>query len=208
MTVPSLVILNLILGYTACARLDNLYLPPSQRGAATFGEGTSSRNFEASNAGDFGRYSGGIQESAGGFGTSSGRRPTAILKFNADNNGDGRYRYNYETANSISAEEQGEARGDGSKVYGSYSYISPEGERISITYTADENGFVPQGSHIPTPPPIPEAILKSLQENAAAEARGIFDDGQYRGEGLNEGRQQGTGAFGKSNNGGFSGYRY
>lgn len=50
-----------------------------------------------------------------------------------------------------------------------------------------------QGSHIPTPPPVPEAILKSLQENAAAEARGIFDDGQYHGEGLNEGQYQGEG---------------
>lgn len=122
-------------------------------------------------------------------------------------------RYNYETANSITAEEQGEARGDGTKAHGSYSYISPEGEHISITYTADENGFVPQGSHIPTPPPIPEAILKSLQENAAAEARGVYDDGQYRGEGLNEGRYNGEGqggfqraAGGFSANGGSAGY--
>ncbi|KAL1516639.1 hypothetical protein ABEB36_000524 [Hypothenemus hampei] len=130
-----------------------------------------------------------------------------ILKFNADNNGEGSYRYNYETANSISAEEQGEARGEGTHARGSYSYISPEGERISITYTADENGFVPQGSHIPTPPPIPEAILKSLQENAAAEARGDFNDGRYRGEGLNEGQYHGDGGSseGYASNGG---YRY
>lgn len=38
----------------------------------------------------------------------------------------------------------------------SYSYYSPEGELISVTYTADENGFQPQGDHLPTPPPIPE----------------------------------------------------
>lgn len=127
------------------------------------------------------------------------------------------FRYNYETGNSISAEEQGDARGEGTKAQGSYSYISPEGEHISVSYTADENGFVPQGSHIPTPPPIPEAILKSLQENAAAEARGVFDDGAYRGEGLNEGQYQGegqgTGAYGKSTGGsgsyaGNGGYRY
>lgn len=124
-------------------------------------------------------------------------------------------RYNYETANSITAEEQGEARGDGTKAHGSYSYISPEGEHISITYTADENGFVPQGSHIPTPPPIPEAILKSLQENAAAEARGVYDDGQYRGEGLNEGRYNGEGqggfqraAAGSAGYAANGGYRY
>lgn len=102
-------------------------------------------------------------------------------------------RYNYETGNSITAEEQGEARGDGTRAHGSYSYTAPDGQHVSVTYTADENGFVAQGSHIPTPPPVPEAILKSLQENAAAEARGIFDDGQYHGEGLNEGQYQGEG---------------
>lgn len=59
--------------------------------------------------------------------------------------------------------------------------------------------------------------MKSLQENAAAEARGVFDDGQYRGEGLNEGQYrgdgQGAGAFGRTTGsaGGYAangGYRY
>ncbi|KAF7274223.1 hypothetical protein GWI33_013105, partial [Rhynchophorus ferrugineus] len=71
-------------------------------------------------------------------------------------------KYNYETGNSISAEEHGDARGAGTKAQGSFAYVSPEGQRVSVSYTADENGFVPQGSHIPTPPPIPAEILKSL----------------------------------------------
>ena len=45
---------------------------------------------------------------------------------------------------------------------GSYSYTAPDGTRITITYTADENGFVPQGDHLPTPPPIPPEIQKAL----------------------------------------------
>lgn len=56
-------------------------------------------------------------------------------------------------------------------VQGQFSYNSNEGP-ISLTYTADENGFVPQGAHLPVAPPIPEAILKSLAFNAAEEAAG------------------------------------
>ncbi|CAG9770932.1 unnamed protein product [Ceutorhynchus assimilis] len=144
---------------------------------------------------------------------SESHNQVPILKFNSNNDGEGTYQYNYETGNSISAQEQGDARGDGTKAHGSYSYIAPDGQHISITYTADENGFVPQGSHIPTPPPIPEAILKALQENAAAEARGVFDDGQYRGEGLSEGqyKNEGVETFARVKSGGYAangGYTY
>ncbi|KAJ4449555.1 hypothetical protein ANN_00957 [Periplaneta americana] len=79
----------------------------------------------------------------------------------------------YETANEIQAQEEGYVKNLGNPeqetqvAQGGYAYTAPDGTRISITYTADENGFVPQGSHLPTPPPIPEAIQRALEYIAA-----------------------------------------
>ncbi|CAD0199448.1 unnamed protein product [Chrysodeixis includens] len=93
-----------------------------------------------------------------------------ILRYENVNNGDGTYRYNYETGNGISAHESGAPRAPGPEgpavtAEGGFSYRAPDGQQISLTYTADENGFHPTGSHLPTPPPIPEAILRSLEYN-------------------------------------------
>ena len=50
----------------------------------------------------------------------------------------------------------------GSTNQGMSFYISPEGQKITLTWTADENGFVPKGDHLPTPPPIPAEIAAML----------------------------------------------
>lgn len=55
----------------------------------------------------------------------------------------------------------------GNVAQGSYSYTSKEGVPVQIQYVADENGFQATGDAIPTPHPIPEAILRSLEFNAA-----------------------------------------
>lgn len=76
----------------------------------------------------------------------------------------------YETANGIRGQEQGTLKRasspDTSDVIiasGSITYTAPDGQVISLSYAADdENGFQPQGDHLPTPPPIPPQIQKAL----------------------------------------------
>lgn len=77
------------------------------------------------------------------------------------------YSYEVKLDNGVSAQESGKLVNEDIAAQGSYSFTSPEGEQVSITYTADENGYQPQGSALPTPPPIPAAILKSLEYLAA-----------------------------------------
>ncbi|CAB3229919.1 unnamed protein product [Arctia plantaginis] len=106
-----------------------------------------------------------------------------ILRYENVNNGDGTYRYSYETGNGISAHESGAPRAPGPEgpavtAEGGFSYTAPNGQQVSLSYTADEHGFHPVGSHIPTPPPIPEAILRSIEFNRQHPSSG---DGAYHG---------------------------
>ncbi|XP_061401934.1 pupal cuticle protein Edg-78E-like [Musca vetustissima] len=75
-------------------------------------------------------------------------------------NTDGSYTFEYESSNGINFGENGVG---GENAAGKFSYTSPEGEPIQLTYTADKNGYQPQGEHLPTPPPIPDYILRSLE---------------------------------------------
>lgn len=76
--------------------------------------------------------------------------------------------FSYEAENGISAREQGRLKAqDLMEAQGDFKYTAPDGSPIAIQYVANELGFQPQGAHLPTPPPIPEAILRSLEYNAA-----------------------------------------
>ncbi|XP_045534369.1 uncharacterized protein LOC106714766 [Papilio machaon] len=94
--------------------------------------------------------------------------PIPIIRQEHVQNPDGSYKWSYETGNGISAEELGYIKNLGvpeqeaQTAQGQYQYTAPDGQVIQLKYIADENGFQPQGAHIPTPPPIPQDIQKAL----------------------------------------------
>ncbi|XP_063824446.1 flexible cuticle protein 12-like [Ostrinia nubilalis] len=80
-----------------------------------------------------------------------------ILKQDVDNIGVDGYSYGYETSNGISAQEQGQLKNAGSEneaieVRGQFSYTGADGVVYTVTYVANENGFQPQGAHLPVAP--------------------------------------------------------
>lgn len=98
--------------------------------------------------------------------------PVPIVRQDSQINGDGSYQYSFETGNGISADQQGDLKKvgdvDALEVKGQYQYPNEDGTNIQLTYTADENGFQPQGSHLPTAPPVPEPIQRALAYLATA----------------------------------------
>ncbi|XP_013162917.1 PREDICTED: cuticle protein 3-like [Papilio xuthus] len=109
-----------------------------------------------------------------------------ILSYHSENNVHN-YNYGYETENGIKAQEVGQTP-HGTQAEGAFSYVGDDGHVYTVQYVADEHGFRAQGAHLPTPPPIPEAILKSLEQNAKDEANGIVDDGQYKEHAVSQGQ--------------------
>ncbi|XP_022122759.2 larval cuticle protein LCP-22-like [Pieris rapae] len=97
-------------------------------------------------------------------------RSAETLRYGNEVEADGSYNYFFETNNGIAAQAQGVPRTfsgnppvSPSVAQGSFSWTSPEGEVISMTYVADENGYQPQGNAIPQPPEVPAQIARALQ---------------------------------------------
>lgn len=90
----------------------------------------------------------------------------------------------YQTGNGISAGESGYLKNPGTEAEGQvaqgyYLYTGPDGVVYQVEYYSDaENGFVAKGAHLPTPPPLPEALVRANElayKNAAADA-GQYDE--------------------------------
>ncbi|XP_055629606.1 cuticle protein CP14.6-like [Toxorhynchites rutilus septentrionalis] len=101
-------------------------------------------------------------------GRTTGDADATILAQDSVINEDGSYAYNYETSNGIRANQRSQ---DGIRASGQFGFVAPEGVDIQLSYTADENGFVPQGAHLPIEPPAPDHVIKLLQDLRATNNR-------------------------------------
>ena len=60
----------------------------------------------------------------------------------------------YETSDGVSRSEQAELKNVGTdneaiSVRGTVTWVAADGQTYTLNYVADENGFQPQGSHLP-----------------------------------------------------------
>ncbi|XP_067645818.1 larval cuticle protein 65Ag1-like [Eurosta solidaginis] len=64
------------------------------------------------------------------------------------------YRFGYTTSDGTQHDEEGQLKNVGSEdeaivVRGSYSFVGDDGVTYTVNFIADENGFQPQGAHLP-----------------------------------------------------------
>lgn len=63
----------------------------------------------------------------------------------------------YETSDGVAAQAQGQLKNVGTEdeaivVKGSYQFVGNDGVTYTVKYVADENGFQPEGAHLPVAP--------------------------------------------------------
>nr|XP_027239251.1 cuticle protein AMP1A-like isoform X1 [Penaeus vannamei]XP_027239252.1 cuticle protein AMP1A-like isoform X2 [Penaeus vannamei] len=99
-----------------------------------------------------------------------------ILRDDRVQEDDGRYNFDIETGDGITASESGSPDGPEGAIVasGKYSYTAPDGNLIEVTYVANEDGFQPEGDHLPIAPEfpheIPEFVLRQIAKAAEEDA--------------------------------------
>ena len=79
-----------------------------------------------------------------------------ILRLDSDV-GPESFKYGFETSDGNKQDAEGQLKNVGTEqeaisVRGSFSFVADDGQTYTVNYIADENGFQPQGAHLPVAP--------------------------------------------------------
>ncbi|XP_034477671.1 larval cuticle protein LCP-30 isoform X2 [Drosophila innubila] len=96
-----------------------------------------------------------------------------------------KYDHAFLTENGIYGEEQAKLHHTGgTHAKGLFEYTGDDGKLYRVNYASNDGGFMPEGEHIPTPPPIPEAIARALkyveEQHKANGDKPLFDHRGFR----------------------------
>jgi len=95
-------------------------------------------------------------------GKQTGATGVALGVLSSPSDQDGNYNFNFANDDGSSRQEVGAP----DAIRGSYSFVTPEGEQVSVQYHADETGFHATGSHVPQAPPMPAHVQRLLDHLA------------------------------------------
>ncbi|XP_076056250.1 cuticle protein AM1274-like [Oratosquilla oratoria] len=92
---------------------------------------------------------------------------------------DGSYYFSYEGSDGTRREQSGRPTGPNlHQVQGTYSYTDPEGNRVEVSFVADENGYVAQSPFLPVAPPLPVHALEQIRFAEEQKRQGVVYDEQ------------------------------
>ncbi|XP_068149213.1 endocuticle structural glycoprotein ABD-5 [Drosophila tropicalis] len=85
--------------------------------------------------------------------STSTQPPIAILESQNEKHEDGSYNFYYHGEDGTHRREEAVVRNAGTdheflEISGSYSYFDENGKEVTVTYKADDHGFVPEGGDI------------------------------------------------------------
>nr|P81384.1 RecName: Full=Cuticle protein AMP1A; AltName: Full=HA-AMP1A [Homarus americanus] len=104
-------------------------------------------------------------------------RDAQTLTDERSDQGDGNFRYEFETSNGIYTQKTGTPGSEGQSNYqGSFRFTLEDGTIAEVTYIADENGFQPSSDLLPVGPPAPPHVQRLLEIAAEQRAQGITFD--------------------------------
>ncbi|XP_017785730.1 PREDICTED: uncharacterized protein LOC108568893 [Nicrophorus vespilloides] len=92
-------------------------------------------------------------------------RDAKLLKYEFQNDGSGPYHFKYEQSDGQYREEEAELVSKEVVVKGSFSFTAQDGKVYTVRYTADKDGFHPEGDHIKVPPYTPWPTNRYIQEH-------------------------------------------